>query len=139
VEGKNISLLSIGDSASFQKTISESDIYLFAGITGDFNPVHVNEIIAKKSMFGKRIAHGMLSASLISTVLGQYLPGPGTIYLGQELRFKKPVYIGESILAEVEISEIKLQKNIVVLQTKCVNQAGVVILEGEAVVMPPLN
>ena len=86
MKGITISEMKLGDSASFTKTVSEHDVYTYAGVSGDFNPAHVNEVEAQKGMFGKRIAHGMLSAGFISTVLGTQLPGPGTIYMGQELR-----------------------------------------------------
>lgn len=137
--GKRIDELAVGNVASFQKTISESDIYLFAGITGDFNPLHINKIVAEDSMFSRRIAHGMLSASLISTVLGQHLPGQGTIYLAQEIKFNNPVYIGDTITAEVKVQEIKADKNVVILQTNCTNQKNELILEGKAVVKPPMG
>ena len=88
---KTIAQIQLGDSASFTKTVTETDIVLYAGITGDMNPAHLNAESAKDSMFGQRIAHGMLSAGFISAVLGMQLPGPGSIYLGQELRFVKPV------------------------------------------------
>ncbi len=128
-------MLEIGQNASFAKTITETDVSMFAGISGDFNPVHINEEEARKSVFEKRIAHGMLSASLISTVLGMYLPGKGTIYLGQNLDFKKPVFIGDTITANAEVSEIiKPEKGIYKLKTWCVNQNDEVVIDGEAVV-----
>ena len=98
---KTIDTIQLGVSASFTKTVTETDIILYAGISGDFNPAHIDSEHAKDSMFGQRIAHGMLSASFISNVLGTQLPGPGTIYLGQELRFVKPVYVGDTV-SEVE-------------------------------------
>jgi 3-hydroxybutyryl-CoA dehydratase len=137
MQGKTISQLSLGEKASFQKTISESDVYLYAGVTGDFNPAHINQEAAKTGPFKERIAHGMLSAGLISAVLGMYLPGPGTIYLGQELKFCAPVRIGDTILAEAEVIEIRADKNIVRLRTRAVNQEGKTVLEGAATVMPP--
>ena len=91
--------MKIGDHASVTKTVSETDVYLFAGITGDLNPAHTNEVAASKTMFKTRIAHGMLGAGFISAVLGMYLPGPGTIYMGQELKFTKPVHIGDTVTA----------------------------------------
>ena len=94
-----IQQLKLGDSASHSKTISETDVYLFAGITGDLNPAHVNESVASASRFGGRIAHGILSAGLISAVLAMQLPGPGTIYLGQELKFTRPVRFGDTVTA----------------------------------------
>jgi 3-hydroxybutyryl-CoA dehydratase len=106
MQGKSIDKLQIGECAVFSKTITETDIYLFAGITGDLNPVHINEEAAKKTYFKKRIAHGMLTASFISTVIGTQLPGAGTIYLEQSIRFTKPVYIGDTIQAKVEIIEL---------------------------------
>lgn len=137
MKGKTIAQLSIGDNASFQKTISETDVYLFAGITGDINPAHLNEMEAQKTIFKGRIAHGMLTASLISAVLGVQLPGPGTIYLGQDLKFLAPVRFGDTIRAEVEVIEIILEKNIVKLNTVCLNQNDVVVVKGIATVMPP--
>lgn len=127
--------MELGQSASFSKTISEADVYMFAGLTGDFNSVHVNQIKAEESMFGKRIAHGMLGGSLISTVLGMYLPGPGTIYLEQNLKFKRPVYFGDTITATVTLTDVLNQeKNIYRLSTIITNQAGAVTTEGYAVV-----
>ncbi len=109
--GKTIDELKIGDKAQFTKTISEADIYLYAGVTGDFNPAHINEEYAKETHFKTRIAHGMLIAGFISTVIGNQLPGPGTIYLKQELEFLGPVRIGDTITAEVEVVEILAEKN----------------------------
>lgn len=134
--GKNISQINIGDKASTQRTISESDVYLYAGITGDLNPAHINEETSKNSMFKGRIAHGMLTAGLISGVLGMQLPGPGTIYLSQELKFTAPVKFGDTVKAEVEVVE-KIKEKIVKLKTTCTNQDGTVVLEGYATVMPP--
>lgn len=137
ITGKSIDQLKVGDSASFAKTVSESDIYLYAGITGDFNPAHVNETYAKGTFFKTRIAHGMLTAGFISAILANQLPGPGTIYLKQELSFLAPVHIGDTITAGVEIIELLAPKNRVLLKTTCTNQDGVVVLSGEAMVMPP--
>lgn len=133
----NIHELKIGDSASITKTISESDVYLFAGITGDFNPAHVDAESTKETAFHGRIAHGMLIASFISTILGMKLPGPGTIYMGQELRFVKPVHLGDTITAVGTVSDINLEKRIVVLDTICKNQNGAAVVEGRATVRPP--
>ncbi|NPV27534.1 MAG: MaoC family dehydratase [Firmicutes bacterium] len=133
--GKTINEIKIGDKASVTKTISETDVYLFAGITGDFNPAHVNSEYAKATPFNQRIAHGMLSAGLISTVLGTKLPGPGTIYLEQQVSFLAPVFIGDTITAEVEVIA-KLEKNRLKLRTTCYNQNEKVVLHGEAIVMP---
>ncbi len=135
--GKCIDQIQIGDSASFQKTISETDVYLYAGITGDINPAHINEVAAQESMFQGRIAHGMLTAGLVSAVLGVHLPGPGTIYLGQELKFTAPVYFGDTVKAEVTVLEINLERNQVKLETICTNQHSKMVLKGIATVMPP--
>lgn len=137
MRGKTIKELNLGDKASFQKTISESDVYLFAGISGDQNPAHINAVYASGTRFEKRIVHGILVSGLVSAVLGMQLPGPGTIYLEQTLRFTAPTQIGDTVEAAVEVIEIIEEKNIVKLQTTCVNQDGVVLLKGVATVMPP--
>ena len=137
MKGITISEMKLGDSASFTKTVSEHDVYTYAGVSGDFNPAHVNEVEAQKGMFGKRIAHGMLSAGFISTVLGTQLPGPGTIYMGQELRFTKPVFFGDTITATVTVAELIPEKNSAILDTVCTNQNGEVVIKGKATVMPP--
>ena len=137
MKGITINEMKIGDSASFTKTVTDPDVYMFAGITGDFNPAHVNQVEAEKGMFGKRIAHGMLSAGFISAVLGTMLPGPGTIYMGQELRFTKPVAIGDTITATVTVAEMIIEKNRVILDTVCTNQNGEIVIKGKATVMPP--
>ena len=129
--------MKIGDHASVTKTVSETDVYLFAGITGDLNPAHTNEVAASKTMFKTRIAHGMLGAGFISAVLGMYLPGPGTIYMGQELKFTQAVYIGDTVTATATVEEIILEKNRVILDTTVVNQDGEVVIKGKATVMPP--
>ena len=135
--GKTINELQVGDSAEFTKTVSESDIYLFAGVTGDMNPAHIDEEYAKDTFFKGRIAHGMLAAGFVSAVLGTRLPGPGTIYLSQSLSFKAPVSIGTTVTARVEVLELKAEKNRVRLQTTCTDQTGKVVLDGEAVVLAP--
>ncbi|SMC48765.1 MaoC family dehydratase [Papillibacter cinnamivorans] len=135
--GRMIQEIQIGDKAFTEKTISETDVYLFAGITGDLNPAHVNQAEAEKTMFKGRIAHGILVSGLISTVLGMQLPGPGTIYLSQELKFTAPVRFGDTIRAEAEVIEILADKNKVRLKTTCTNQDGKTVISGEAVVMPP--
>lgn len=128
-------MLAVGSEASFTKTITEYDIYTFAGITGDFNSVHVNEEAAKESPFGHRIAHGMLTGGLISAVLGTKMPGEGTVYLEQNLKFTAPVYIGDTCTASVKITEIlNKEKGIYKLDTKVLNQNGKVVSEGYAVV-----
>lgn len=135
--GYTINELEIGQKASFSKTITETDIYLFAGVTGDINPAHVNEQYASNTFFKGRIAHGMLSAGLVSAVLGMQLPGPGTIYMGQTLSFTAPVYPGDTITAMAEVSALNLEKNVVKLKTVCVNQDGKTVLDGEATVKAP--
>ncbi len=135
--GKTIEELALGQSAQFSKTISESDVYLYAGITGDFNPAHINQAYAEKTKFKTRIAHGMLTAGFISTLLGTQLPGPGSIYLQQTLNFKAPVAFGDTITATVEVIEILIEKKRVRLKTICTNQEGTVVLDGEALVSPP--
>lgn len=127
----------VGQSASVAKTITDSDIYLFAGITGDMNPMHVNDQHAKASRFGGRIAHGMLSAGLISAVLGMQLPGPGSIYLGQELKFLAPVFPGDTVTARATIVDIDPVKNRAVLETECINQDGVKVVAGKATMLLP--
>jgi 3-hydroxybutyryl-CoA dehydratase len=137
MRGRNIEMLNTGDWAEFTKTISESDVYLFAGVTGDLNPAHVDETYARTTFFKTRIAHGMLLAGLISTVIGTQLPGPGTIYVRQELDFLAPVRFGDTITARAEVMEILAEKNRVRLRTTCVNQEGKAVVDGVALVSPP--
>ncbi|HOR85868.1 MAG TPA: MaoC family dehydratase [Bacillota bacterium] len=134
--GKTFEQISIGDTASFEKTISETDVYMYAGVTGDLNPAHINHEAMKNTKFGGRIVHGMLTAGLISAVLGMQLPGPGTIYLSQQLNFKAPVKMGDTIKAVVEVAE-KLEKGRLRIKTNCYNQDGVEVLGGEALVIAP--
>lgn len=134
--GKTIDEMRVGESATFSKTISETDVYLFAGITGDFNPAHVDEEYARTTAFKGRIAHGMLTAGLISHILGMKLPGPGAIYVQQELRFLAPVHIGDTITARAEVVELIPEKKLVRMRTTCSNQEGVTVLDGEAVMSP---
>ncbi|PFG73997.1 MaoC family dehydratase [Tepidiforma thermophila] len=129
--------ISIGDSATFSKTITESDVYLFAGITGDLNPAHVDAVSAGRGMFKQRIAHGMLTGSFISTVLAMQLPGPGTIYVSQTLNFRAPVFFGDTLTARVEAIEKLEQRRWVKFKTTVTNQDGKTVVEGEAVVIPP--
>lgn len=136
MRGKTINEMKIGDTASVSKTITDANITLFAGITGDFNPVHINEEYAKETMFGQRIAHGMLAGSLFSTVLGTQLPGEGCIYLGQDLKFTKPVFLGDTITATVTVTELIPEKNRVILETIATNQRHEVVVKGSATLMP---
>ncbi len=126
----------VGEIASFTKTVTESDVYTYAGITGDFNPAHVNKVAAENSMFKQRIAHGMFSGGLISAVLGTKLPGEGAIYISQELKFLAPVYFNDTVTAEVEIL-VKLEKGRLRCRTTCKNQDDTIVVDGEAVLMIP--
>ena len=137
IEGKSIHELKVGDSAQISKTITESDINDFAKVTGDFNPVHLDQTYAKKTIFKGRIAHGLLSVGLLSTVLGTILPGYGTIYLSQEVRFLAPVRIGDTITAKVEVIELIPEKNRAKFRTACINQDGKEVVDGVAWAMPP--
>jgi 3-hydroxybutyryl-CoA dehydratase len=128
--------LAVGMSATFAKTVTEADIQAFAGLSGDFNPVHINEEFAATTMFKGRIAHGMLSAAFISTVLGMRLPGPGCIYVSQALKFKAPVRIGDTVTARVEVTGTLPEKKFVTLKTSC-SVAGKVVIDGEATLMVP--
>jgi 3-hydroxybutyryl-CoA dehydratase len=132
-----IDQITVGQTAEFTKTVTETDVILFAGITGDFNPAHVDEVEAARGMFGGRIAHGLLSAGFISTVLAMRLPGPGTIYLSQNLRFVRPVRIGDTVTARVEVAEVITPKRRVRLATTVANHHGETVIDGEAVVMVP--
>jgi 3-hydroxybutyryl-CoA dehydratase len=135
--GKTYDQLSIGDSDRFSKTVTDADIYLFAGVTGDLNPAHIDEAYAQGTFFKTRIAHGMLSAGFISAVIGMRLPGPGSVYMKQSLNFLAPVRIGDTITARAEVIEKIEEKKRVRLKTVCVNQDGVEVLSGEALVSPP--
>src|SRR5918998_1153178 len=128
--------LVVGLTASFGKTITEADIVLFAAVTGDTNPMHLNADYARDSVFGERIAHGMLAAGLITKVLGTQLPGPGTIYLSQTLRFRAPVRIGQTVTATVEVVALHPERHRATLRTIC-TVAGEAVLEGEAYVSVP--
>lgn len=126
--------LKVGQKASVQKTFTAADVTAFAGISLDVNPIHMSDKYAEGTIFGKRIVHGILTSGLISAVLANKLPGPGTIYLGQELRFTSPVYLGDDITAEVEIIEIREDKKIIKLDTTCYNQNGKKVITGLATV-----
>lgn len=125
----------IGERASYTRVISAQAVETFAALTGDYNPLHMDEGYACQSRFGRRIAHGMLTAGLISAVLGMHLPGPGAIYLSQTLKFLAPVYLGDEITATVEVIGWREDKRIVTLKTTCANQEGREVLNGEAVLM----
>ncbi|AMC34678.1 MaoC family dehydratase [Janthinobacterium sp. B9-8] len=123
-------------SAEYRKTLTEADIVLFAGLSGDNNPMHIDEEFAATTRFGGRIAHGMLSASLISTVIGTRLPGPGAIYMGQNLKFLKPVKIGDTVTALVTVIEVNQEKQRVRLLTECWVK-GEKVIDGDALVWVP--
>lgn len=129
-----MSTFQIGAQASLSKTISERDVVTFAEISGDQNPLHLDETFAKQTRFGARIAHGAFTFGLISAVLGMELPGPGTVYLSQNLKFLKPVFFNDTLTANVQITAIRSDKGIVTLKTDCTNQRGEQVAEGEAVV-----
>jgi 3-hydroxybutyryl-CoA dehydratase len=124
-----------GQRASVTKTITDADIRTFADLTGDRNPLHVDDAYAARSRFGGRIAHGLLTAGLLSTVLGMHLPGPGGIYVSQTLRFKGPVRIGDAITATVEVVAYDAGRRRLTLKTTCANQRGETVLDGEAILL----
>ncbi|TVO58562.1 MaoC family dehydratase [Denitromonas halophila] len=134
--GHSFEDLTVGMSAAYGHTVTEADILLFAGVSGDTNPVHLNEELAAASMFGGRIAHGMLSASFISTVFGTRLPGPGCIYLSQTLKFKAPVRIGDTVVARVTVKSLTPEKRKALFDTVC-TVGETVVLTGEAEIMVP--
>lgn len=133
--GEGPAELRLGSSASLEKVLTDADIVAFAGISGDVNPVHLSDAYAARTRFGARIAHGLLSAGLVSAVLGTKLPGPGTIYLSQTLQFRAPVYVGERVEAMVTVIDKKEGKPIYTLSTVCRKDDGTVVLEGEAVIL----
>jgi len=135
--GKTIHEMKIGDTASMAKTVTEYDIYQFAGVTGDFNPIHINEEYASGTFFKGRIAHGMLSAGFISAVVGTKLPGTGCVYLSQTVNFRAPVRIGDTITTTAEVVELFVEKNRVRLKTTCTNQDGTLVVDGEALMLAP--
>jgi len=134
LNGYDVEDLRVGMSASFAKTITEADLVLFAGVSGDNNAMHVNEEFAAATAFGGRIAHGMLTASVISAAIANKMPGPGTIYLGQNLRFRAPVRPGETVHATVTVTEISVGRRRVTLSTIC-RVGEKVVIEGDALVM----
>jgi acyl dehydratase len=130
-------MIKVGDSASFTKTFTDADVRSFAAISGDQNPIHLDETYAAGTQFKSRIVHGMLTSGLISAVLGMQLPGPGSIYLKQTLNFRAPVYLDDTITAIATVTHIREGKPIITLETKCLNQDGTLVLEGEAVLLAP--
>lgn len=129
--------VSVGDKASRRKSFSDDDVRAFAQISGDTNPIHLDDHYAAQTRFGRRLVHGMLTASLLSATLANDLPGEGTIYLSQSLQFKAPVFIGDTITATVEVTAFRAERGIATLATTCTNQDGAVVLQGEAVVLIP--
>jgi 3-hydroxybutyryl-CoA dehydratase len=128
--------LAVGMTAVYAKTVTEADIVLYAGVSGDTNPVHINQEYAIETQFKGRIAHGMLTAGLISTVLGTKLPGPGCIYMSQNLKFRAPVRIGDTVHARATITEIITEKRRVIIKTVC-SVADTVVIDGEAMLLVP--
>jgi 3-hydroxybutyryl-CoA dehydratase len=127
--------LTVGQRATFSKTITEADITAFAELSGDKNPLHLDVAFARRSRFGRPVAHGVLVAGVISAVLGNVLPGPGAIYVSQTLKFLRPVFPGDTVTARVEVTAYREDKGIVTLQTTCTNQAGHPVVDGEAVLL----
>jgi 3-hydroxybutyryl-CoA dehydratase len=125
----------VGQRATFSKTISEEDIKAFAQLSGDRNPLHLDDAFARRSRFGRPVAHGVLVAGVISAVLGNVLPGPGAIYLSQTLKFLRPVFPGDTVTATVEVTAYREDKGIVTLHTICTNQSGHEVVDGEAVLL----
>src|SRR3954471_3631421 len=127
----------VGDTAAYTQTISDREVRAFSELTGDRNPIHLDEDYARATRFGRRIAHGMLTASLISSVIANKLPGEGTIYLGQTLQFLAPVYLDDTVTACVTVLNIRADKPIATLETVCLNQRGEMLIKGEATVLLP--
>ncbi|MBF0168700.1 MAG: MaoC family dehydratase [Alphaproteobacteria bacterium] len=136
LQGLDFDEIKLGQTAIFGKTVTEADILTFAAVSGDTNPVHLNEEFVRPTMFKTRIAHGMLSASFISTVIGTKLPGPGCIYVSQSLRFKAPVKIGDTVIARAEVTELNPEKRRLKLKTTC-HCGETVVIDGEAEVFIP--
>ncbi len=127
----------IGQKASFSRTITETDLVQYAGISGDYNPIHVDQVYAEGTRFKQRIAHGLLTSSLLSRLLGMELPGPGAVYLEQTMRFIRPVFTGDTITAIVEIIEINDEKRTIKLKTECHKHDGKLVLDGVASMLVP--
>lgn len=127
----------VGQSATRTKTFTDEDVRLFAQVSGDVNPVHLDDEYAKTTIFGQRVVHGMLTASMLSAILANDFPGPGSIYLGQNIKFTKPVFIGDTVTATVTVTNFRADKRILSLDTVCVNQRGETVLQGDAVILTP--
>ena len=137
MEKYSINELSIGMSSTIKKAFTEDDVLSFSKVSGDLNPAHIDEVYASKTMFKSRIVHGMLVGSLFSAILGTKLPGLGSIYTNQTLKFLRPVYLNEEITATVTVKELMIEKNRVILDCVATNEKGEVVLVGEAIIMPP--
>lgn len=135
--GRTAQELEVGDKASLSRQVTETDLALFASVTGDTNPIHFDQPYAESTFFKGRIAHGVLSAGFISAVIANRLPGLGTVYVSQDIKFLAPVRLGDTVTAQVEVLDVDRERNRVRLRTTCTNQAGTTVLDGEAVVMPP--
>lgn len=130
-------MIQVGDSASMIKTFTDEEVRTFAEISGDKNPIHIDDEFAAKTRFKKRLVHGILTSGMISALLGMELPGQGSIYLQQTLNFRAPVFIGDTISATVTVTKVRQDKPIVTLSTECKNQEGVVVIDGEAILLAP--
>lgn len=128
--------LKVGDRGILEKTVTETDVYNYAGITGDFSWLHVNQVRAERGHFKQRIVHGMLLAGFISTVIGNQMPGSGTIYESQNVQFLRPCFIGDTVKTVIAVTEV-MPKGRVRLSTRCCNQVGELLIDGEAIVIPP--
>lgn len=137
MQSRTIEDLHVGQSASFSKTVTETDVAFFAAISGDFNPVHVDEVWARSSAFGRRVAHGPLTLALSAGVLGMELPGVGTIAVSNHIDYRRPVYIGDTVTARAEVAELDTERRRVTMALTWTNQDGELVAEGHAVVKPP--
>ncbi len=137
IENQTFDEIAVGDAASLSRTLTEQDIQLFALVSGDVNPAHLDPDYAATDMFHHVIAHGMWGGGLVSAVLGTLLPGPGTIYLGQSFRFRRPVGLGDTVTATVRVTEKRDEKKLLLLACTCTNQAGETVITGEAEVIAP--
>jgi 3-hydroxybutyryl-CoA dehydratase len=130
-------MIQVGKSASLTKTFTENEVRTFAEISGDHNPLHIDAEFAASTQFKRQLVHGMLVAGMISAVLGMQLPGPGCIYLKQELNFRAPVYFGDTITATVTVTKVRPDKPIITLETTCTNHEGITVIDGEALLKAP--
>jgi acyl dehydratase len=131
-------MVKTGDYASMTKSFTDQDVRTFAEISGDKNPIHLDDSYAATTRFGKRLVHGILTSGLVSALFGTQLPGPGSIYIKQTINFRAPVYIGDTITATVTVTKVREDKPIVTFETKCANQDGIIVIDGEAVLLVPM-